>query len=190
MKNIDYIVVGLGNPGSKYENTRHNAGFIAIDYIARKINCDINVNKFKGLCGICEIKNKKILMIKPQTYMNLSGQSVFEAMTFYKIPSDRIIVLFDDISLPVGKLRIRKEGSHGGQNGVKNIIELIDTNKFSRIKIGVGNKPNEKWNLTDWVLSKFSKEEIKNLESVLHNSYLALKLMLESNTEKAMNLYN
>ena len=190
MKNIDNIIVGLGNPGKQYENTRHNSGFMAIDYISSEIGCDISTNKFKAMCGTCEINNKKILILKPQTYMNLSGQSVLEAMNFYKISSEKIIVIFDDISLPVGKLRIRKEGSHGGQNGVKNIINLTGTNKFPRIKIGVGNKPNEKWELTDWVLSKFSKEELKDLEFVLHNAYMAVKLIIEGNTEKAMNLYN
>lgn len=190
MKNIEYIVVGLGNPGTNYEITRHNMGFIAIDYIANKIGCNIKISKFKGIYGIGEINNKKVLLLKPQTYMNLSGQSVLEAMMFYKIPPNRVVLIYDDISLPVGKLRIRKKGSHGGQNGVKNIINLTGTNNFPRIKIGVGNKPNENWDLTDWVLSKFSKDELKSLNEVLYNSYLALRLMVEDDIEKAMNLYN
>ena len=157
---MDYIVVGLGNPGKKYENTRHNAGFLAINYISDKFGCETKKEKFKAVTETLEYNNNKIILLKPQTYMNLSGESVLEAMNFYKLPAERVILIFDDVTLPVGKIRIRKNGSHGGQNGVKNILLLSKNNNFPRIKIGINNKPDDSWDLADWVLSKFTPEEI------------------------------
>ena len=133
---IEYMVVGLGNPDKKYENTRHNTGFICLDKIAEKFSCDVNRIKYKSLVGECTIDGKKVLLMKPQTYMNNSGQAVVEAMNFYKIPPENVILIFDDISLDVGKMRIRRKGSHGGQNGVKNIIYLSGKDTFPRIKVG------------------------------------------------------
>lgn len=187
---MDYIIVGLGNPGKKYENTRHNAGFLAIDYISKKLNCEIQKEKFKALTGNLEYNNQKIIFLKPQTYMNLSGESVLEAMNFYKLPAEKVILLFDDISLPVGKIRIRKNGSHGGQNGVKNILLLTKSNNFPRIKIGINNKPDDSWDLADWVLSKFTSEENKILNNTFENVFSGLKLILENKIDQAMNLYN
>lgn len=188
---MDYIIVGLGNPGNKYEATRHNAGFMALDYIASKFNCDINHSKFKSLCGSYEYNGKNILLLKPQTYMNLSGESVLSAMQFYKIPSDKVIIIFDDVSIPLGKIRVRRKGSHGGQNGVKSILNITGQSDFPRIRIGTGEKPNEQWELSDWVLSKFSREEMYILENdVLERVYLAAKMMIDDKSEEAMNSYN
>lgn len=190
MSGLDFIVVGLGNPGRQYEKTRHNAGFIAVDFLASKYGADINVNKFNGLLGTCEINGRKILFLKPQTYMNLSGSCVFSAMKFYKLPPEKVILIFDDISFDVGKIRIRKKGSHGGQNGVKNIISLSGSENFPRIKIGVGLKPNNSWDLANWVLSRFTADEFSLLEKTLNNVSGALELILDGQIENAMSLYN
>ena len=190
MSNLEYMIVGLGNPGKEYEKTRHNAGFLTLDFLADKYNCSVSTSKFNALIGNCEILGKKVLLMKPQTYMNLSGNAVLSTMSFYKIPPERIILIFDDISFDVGKLRIRKKGSHGGQNGVKNIISLAKSENFPRIKIGVGGKPNEFWDLADWVLSKFSKEEFLKLESVFKNASIAIELIISGEIKKAMSLYN
>lgn len=190
-KNNYYIIVGLGNPGKKYENTRHNSGFMALDYISQKFNCTITKEKFKALVNSYEYKNKKLILLKPQTYMNLSGESVLEAMSFYKVPPENTILIFDDVSLPVGKIRIRKNGSHGGQNGVKNILLLSKNNNFPRIKIGISNKPDDSWELSDWVLSKFTHDEQKMLNNtVFENVYSSLLLILDNKIDQAMNLYN
>lgn len=190
-KNNYYIIVGLGNPGKKYENTRHNSGFMALDYISQKFNCNITKEKFKALVNSYEYKNKKLILLKPQTYMNLSGESVLEAMSFYKVPPENTILIFDDVSLPVGKIRIRKNGSHGGQNGVKNILLLSKNNNFPRIKIGISNKPDDSWELSDWVLSKFTHDEQKMLNNtVFENVHSSLLLILDNKIDQAMNLYN
>lgn len=190
MSGLDFIIVGLGNPGKEYEKTRHNAGFLTLDFLAESFSCDINTEKFKGLSGICQVSGKKIMLLKPQTYMNLSGQSVVSAMNFYKVKPENVILIFDDIYLPVGKLRIRKKGSHGGQNGVKNITFLSGSENFPRIKIGIGNKPNDSWDLADWVISKFSGSEIKSLEKTFENALGAVKLIMDGKLEDAMSLYN
>lgn len=187
---IDYIIVGLGNPGREYENTRHNAGFIAIDTLAENIGVQINKLKFKSLLCTTEINSKKVLLLKPQTFMNLSGQAVTQAMSFYKVPPENVIILLDDISLPVGKIRIRKKGSDGGQNGMKNIIYLSGSDMFPRIKIGIGAKPNPQWNLADWVLSHFTENDMKLLESAAQNTVEAVELMINGEIEKAMNKFN
>ncbi len=187
---VEYIIVGLGNPGSKYEGTRHNAGFMALDYIAEKAGAAVDRIKFKGLCGIAHIGGKKVLLLKPSTFMNLSGQSVTEAMNFYKLPPERVIVLFDDISLEPGRIRIRLKGSDGGQNGMKNIIYLSGSDAFPRVKIGTGAKPNPQWDLADWVLSQFTSPELKLLEEAIDHVYSSVTLMVEEKASEAMNKYN
>ena len=187
---VEYIVVGLGNPDRKYENTRHNAGFIMIDYIADKIGVKINRVKFKSLVGEGNIGNSKVLLMKPSTYMNNSGEAVIEAMKFYKIPPENVIVLLDDINLDVGKMRIRSKGSDGGQKGMRSIIYLSGKDNFPRVKIGIGKKPNPEYDLASWVLSKFTKDELAILEKIAENSYEAVELIIQGKTDRAMNLFN
>lgn len=187
---IEYLVVGLGNPGREYENTRHNAGFMALDRLAEKCAADVKRVKFKGLTGTGVLGGKRVLLLKPGTYMNLSGQAVTEAMAFYKLPPERVLVLFDDINLEPGKLRVRRKGSDGGHNGMKNIIYLSGSDQFPRVKIGVGKKPNPEYNLADWVLSKFSQADLKALGAALDNACAAAELVVRGETDKAMNLYN
>ena len=187
---IEFLVVGLGNPDRKYENTRHNSGFIMLDYIADKLSVKVNRVKFKSTVGEARIGGHRVLLMKPSTYMNNSGQAVVEAMNFYKIPDENVIVLLDDINLDVGKMRIRSKGSDGGQNGMKNIIYLSGSDKFPRIKIGIGKKPNPEYDLAAWVLSKFTKDEFKALEKVAENTYDAVGLIMDGNISEAMNRYN
>lgn len=187
---VDFIIVGLGNPDKKYEITRHNAGFITADIIADKYDCKINKVKFKSLVGECRINGKRVLIMKPSTYMNNSGQAVVEAMNFYKLPAENVIVIFDDISLDVGKLRIRKKGSDGGQKGMRSIIYLSGKDTFPRIKIGIGAKPNPEWELADWVLSKFTNKELEQIKAAAENALGAVELMVNGETDKAMNRYN
>lgn len=184
-----YIVVGLGNPGSEYENTRHNAGFMALDALAEKYKIKVDRLKFKSLCGRGTIEGKRVLLMKPSTYMNLSGQAVTEAMAFYKTSPENTLILFDDISLDTGRLRIRRKGSDGGHNGMKNIIYLSGSDQFPRVRLGVGAKPAQ-WNLADWVLSHFSKEEIQNMEQSCAAAVEAVPLILTGNIDKAMNKFN
>ncbi|MBR2175518.1 MAG: aminoacyl-tRNA hydrolase [Clostridia bacterium] len=186
---VEYIVVGLGNSGSKYDGTRHNAGFIAVDRLAERLNVRIDRIKYKSLCTACVIGDKKVLLMKPSTYMNNSGLAVTEAMKFYKIPPENVIVIFDDISLDVGKMRIRRKGSDGGHNGIKNIIYLSGSDQFPRIKLGVGHKP-EKWDLADWVLSRFTESEYKTLGEAAEKACDAVELMINGQIDKAMNLFN
>ena len=186
---MDYIIVGLGNPGSKYENTRHNAGFIAIDKLARSYNTKIDKLKFKALTSQITIGPKKVLLLKPQTYMNLSGESVKEAVAFYKVPLENIIVLVDDVSLDVAKMRIRIKGSHGGQNGLKN-ISLHLTDNYPRIKIGVGKKPHVDYDLADWVLSNFTKQDMVEINKICDNCVKAIELITAGDIQKAMGLFN
>ena len=187
---VEYIVVGLGNPDRKYENTRHNAGFIMIDFIADKIGAKINRVKFKSLVGEGNIGNSKVLLMKPSTYMNNSGEAVIEAMKFYKIPPENVIVLLDDINLDVGKMRIRSKGSDGGQKGMRSIIYLSGKDNFPRVKIGIGKKPNPEYDLASWVLSKFTKDELATLGKIAENSYEAVELIIQGKTDRAMNLFN
>ena len=186
---VEYIVVGLGNPDRKYENTRHNAGFITVDTLADKMDIRLDRIKYKSLCNTCTIADKKVLLMKPSTYMNNSGQAVVEAMNFFKVPPENVIVIFDDISLDVGKMRIRRKGSDGGHNGIKNIIYLSGSDQFPRIKMGVGNKP-EKWDLADWVLSNFTESERKLLDETAQKACDAVEKIISGNIDKAMNLYN
>ena len=188
--NIDFCIIGLGNPGREYENTRHNVGFITLDYIAEKLDVSISKLKFKSLYTIADYKGKKIMLIKPQTFMNLSGQAVVEALQFYKLDIKNAVVICDDVNFDIGKLRIRRKGSDGGQNGVKNIIYLSNRDDFARIKLGVGKKPSPDYNLADWVLSKFRAEEMQSLESAVKSAAEAALMIADGEIDKAMNRYN
>lgn len=187
---VEYIVAGLGNPGRQYENTRHNAGFIALDKLADKYNCNVSKMKYKALIGDCTIAGKRTLLMKPQTFMNLSGEAVVQAMSFYKIPPENVIVLFDDISLDVGRMRIRRKGSDGGQKGMRSIIELSGSSLFPRVKIGIGEKPNPNWQLADWVLSRFTAAEREALDKVTDNACGAVEYIIAGNIDKAMADFN
>lgn len=186
----DYLIVGLGNPGTKYEMTRHNAGFLALDLFAIHNNVDIKKLKYHSL--VCDIKigDKKCLLMKPQTFMNHSGEAVGEAAKFYKIPAENVIVISDDTTLDVGKIRIRRKGSAGGHNGLKSIIAHLGSENFPRVKIGVGKKPDAYMDLADWVLGRFPKEQEADLKAALENAGRALSLVVSGETDKAMNLYN
>ena len=186
----DYIIAGLGNPGAKYEMTRHNDGFLAIDMLAMKQNKEIKRLKFHALTCDAEIEGKKCLLMKPQTFMNNSGEAIGEAAKFYKIPPQNIIVLSDDISLDVGKIRIRRKGSAGGHNGLKSIIAHLGSEDFPRVKIGVGKKPNAYMDLADWVLGRFPKELEPQLKEALENADGAISLIVQDKFDRAMNLYN
>ena len=185
----EYIVAGLGNPGREYEETRHNAGFLAIDFVAEKLGVKINRAKYNALVAEVRIGDKNVLLMKPQTYMNLSGTSISAAADFYKIPAQNILVLCDDITQNPGKLRIRKSGSAGGHNGLKSIIGFC-TDKFPRIRIGVGAKPTPEYDLADWVTGKFSAEDKKAVAARFADIDKAIPLILGGDIEKAMCLYN
>lgn len=187
---VDYLIVGLGNPGSEYEATRHNAGFIVVDMLAEKLGCGLTKLKFKSLYGTADIGGKKCLILKPQTFMNNSGEAVRDAAAFYKIPAENIIVVSDDISLDVGRLRIRRKGSDGGHNGLKSIIYLLNNDNFARIKVGVGKKPHPDYDLAAWVLSRFKNDEVDDLKKAAENACDAIKLMVEGKTDMAMNKFN
>lgn len=184
-----YLIAGLGNPSKTYEGTRHNIGFTMIDAIGKKFDIDVTTKKHKALVGRGVIDGQRVILAKPQTYMNLSGESIREIADFYKIGPENIIIIYDDISLEVGQLRIRKKGSAGGHNGIKNIISHLGTQEFPRIKVGIGNKP-EGWDLADYVLSKYSKAEQEALEEAADGVVGAVKLMLADDIEAAMNRYN
>lgn len=185
-----YIVAGLGNPESKYDNTRHNIGFHTVDVLCKKYNITLNKLKFKASYGEGRIGGEKVLVAKPQTYMNLSGEAIRDMASFYKIEPENIIVIYDDVSLEPGRIRIRTNGSDGGHNGIKSIIYQLTSDKFPRIKIGVGAPPHKDFDLADYVLGKFSSEEIKILEPVLLDVASAVECIIKDGTGKAMNLYN
>ena len=187
---FDYMIVGLGNPGLQYEGTRHNAGFMAIDLLAKTSNVEITRIKFESLYADCQIGNKRILLLKPQTYMNNSGRAVLAASSFYKIPLDKILVIFDDISFDVGNIRIRRKGSAGGHNGVKDIIELLGSDEIMRIKVGVGQKPNPQYDLVKWVLGKIPSEQRDTFDKSLEKTADAAKMIINSGIDKAMNAYS
>ncbi len=187
---FDYLIAGLGNPGEQYAFTRHNAGFLALDEIAARAGIRVKSLKFKSLYGTGQIAGKKVVLIKPQTFMNASGEALRDAAQFYKIPMEKVIVLYDDISLDVGRLRIRRKGSDGGHNGIKSILYLTGSDQFPRIKLGVGKKPHPEMDLADWVLSRFTKEEGKLLEEAIDKAAQALELMIQDNAEEAMNRFN
>ncbi len=187
---VEYIIVGLGNPGKEYENTRHNAGYLTIEKLCDKYNFKADRLKYKSLCGDAVISGKRCLVMKPSTYMNNSGQAVVEAMNFYKIPAENIIVIFDDISIDPSQLRIRRKGSDGGHNGIKNIIYLTGKDTFPRIKIGVGKKPHPKYDLADWVLSTFKKDEQPLMDEAFDKAVQAIEMIVNGDIDKAMNNFN
>lgn len=187
---IEYIIVGLGNPGRDYENTRHNMGFIAMDHLCDKLQVRLTRIRFKSKTAEALIGGRKCLLMEPSTYMNLSGQAVCEAMQFYKIPPERTLILFDDISLEVGKMRIRRKGSDGGQKGMQNIIYLSGSDAFPRIKMGIGAKPHPDYELKDWVLSRFTDNDKKLILPVLDDVVDAIGLIVGGDIDRAMNLYN
>ena len=184
------MIVGLGNPGREYEKTRHNVGFRAVDLLSEKLGCKIDKLKFQGLYGQATRKGSKILLLKPQTYMNLSGRSVLQLSAFFKVPPQRIIVLFDDISLEPGRLRIRADGSAGGHNGIKSIIAELGSQDFPRVKIGVGAKPHPDFDLADWVLSAFTVQEEKSLQSALERAADAAMAIIDHGVPEAANRFN
>ena len=186
----EYLIVGLGNPGLEYAQTRHNAGFMTLDLLAEREHTEIKRMKFKSLCGDAVIAGKRCLLMKPTTYMNNSGQAVAEAMQFYKLPIDHIIVVYDDISLEPSRLRIRRKGSDGGHNGIKSIIYLTGEDTFPRFKLGVGKKPRPDYNLADWVLSRFTKEELEQLHIAAEHACESIALMVNGKIDEAMNRYN
>lgn len=189
-KSENWLIVGLGNPGQQYAKTRHNCGFRAIDLLAQKLGCKIDKLKFQGLYGQVNYDGCKLFLLKPQTYMNLSGRSVLQLSAYFNIPPQRIIVLFDDISLATGTLRIRANGSAGGHNGIKSIIQELGSQEFPRVKIGVGAKPNPDQDLADWVLSSFSASEEKLLETSLVRAGDAALCVMDNGVPDAANRYN
>ena len=189
-KSQDWLIVGLGNPGKEYEKTRHNAGWRAIDLIADKLSCKIDKAKFQGLYGQTKYAGGKLFLLKPMTYMNLSGRSVLQLSAYFHVPPQRIIVLFDDISLEPGRLRIRADGSAGGHNGIKSIIAELGSQEFPRVKIGVGAKKNEQQDLADWVLSTFSVSEEKALVSALERAADAALCIIDKGIPETANRYN
>lgn len=187
---VSWLLVCLGNPGIKYNNTRHNVGFHAADALARRENLKIDKLKFQALTGAAVLGGERVLVMKPQTLMNRSGQAVQQAANFYKIPPERIIVVFDDVSLPVGKLRVRPSGSAGGHNGVKDIIAKLGSHDFPRVKIGVGEKPNPEYDLAAWVLGRPTAAEWKILEDVISRALDAAECIITDGPDKAMSRYN
>lgn len=186
----EYLIVGLGNPGDKYEYTRHNVGFLTLDRLSVEENCKINKIKYNSLLGEVSLGGHRCIVIKPQTFMNNSGEAVREVSAFYKIPPEKIIVVFDDISLPCGKMRIRRKGTDGGHNGIKSIIYHLKSDAFPRIKVGVGAKPHPDYDLADWVLSTFKKDEMEEIKKSTVNACEALRLIVDGKTDLAMNKFN
>jgi PTH1 family peptidyl-tRNA hydrolase len=184
-----FVIAGLGNPGSKLDKTRHNMGFDAIDLMAEKYNIKVNKLKHKALIGDGTINNEKVLLVKPQTYMNLSGESIREAMEWYKVPVENLIVLYDDVDIPIGRVRVRPSGSSGTHNGMKSVIYQLQSDAFPRVRIGIGRAP-EGWDMADFVLGKFSPEERKAVDSALANAVDAAVTIISSGVEKAMGIYN
>ena len=184
------MIVGLGNPGKEYEKTRHNTGFRATDLLAKELDTKIDLLKCQALTRKVTYKGQKLLLVQPQTYMNASGAAVGALASFYKLPPERVLVIFDDISLPIGRIRVRKDGSAGGHNGIKSIIQSLGSDKFPRVKVGVGEKPHPDYDLADWVLSRFSKDEEKALEPALEHAAAAALKVVEEGTEKAASAYN
>ena len=187
---VEYLIVGLGNPGKKYETTRHNAGFMCIDILSEEEKIDVKKLKFHALIGDCYIDGHKVIVMKPQTMMNNSGQAIKECADFYKIPPENVIVIYDDISLEPGKLRIRRKGSAGGHNGIKSIIAHLGSENFPRVKIGVGAKPHPDYDLVDWVLGSFPKDQMKQIDEACFNAYSAIKIIMTGDIDAAMSKFN
>ena len=189
-KSVSWIVVFLGNPGARYENTRHNAGFITADVAERSANIKINRIKFSSLTALTTLGGQRVFLMKPQTYMNLSGGALQQAMHFYRVPLGNVVVVSDDVSMPMGKLRIRRSGSAGGHNGLKDIIEKCGGDGFPRIKIGVGSPPGEGYDMADWVLSKLSGEDKRLIADAAANAAAALEMIIAGRIDAAMGEYN
>ena len=187
---VSWLLVGLGNPGSKYESTRHNMGFLAVDGLARRKGFRFNKLRFRAWTGQWKVGDQQVLVMKPQTYMNLSGESVGEAARFYKIPADHVLVISDDVSLPAGKLRIRAGGSAGGHNGLKNIIQHLGTDRFPRIKVGVGSPQQADYDMVDWVIGKPIGEDQRALMEALDRAGEAAKVLISDGIDRAMNRFN
>lgn len=187
---VSWLLVCLGNPGDKYENTRHNVGFMVADEIAERQNKPIQRLKFKALTNVFSISGEKVLVMKPITYMNLSGEAVRQAADFYKIPPERILVISDDTALPVGRLRIRQKGSAGGHNGLKNIIQHLGTDQFPRLRVGVGEKPHPDYDLADWVLGKFQGEDKKTIDHAVKRAADAVECIIAEGLDRAMGKFN
>ena len=187
---VTWLVVFLGNPGLKYENTRHNAGFMAADAMAEKQNVRIDRARFKALTATCRIGDEQVMLMKPQTFMNLSGEAVREAVNFYKIPADHVIVVSDEIALPIGKLRIRKKGSAGGHNGLKNIIANLGTDEFPRMRLGVGAPPHPEFEMVDWVLSAFRGQDLEDMKASAAKAADAAECYIREGGDRAMNKFN
>lgn len=188
--NEAWLIVGLGNPGPEYAKTRHNCGFRALDILAQKLGCKVDKGKFEGLYGQTTYEGHKLYLLKPLTYMNLSGRSVLQLSAYFNIPPQRIVVIFDDISLDIGRLRIRSNGSAGGHNGIKSIISQLGSQDFPRVKVGVGAKPNQDFDLADWVLSAFSASEEKSLQAALDRAADAALCIVSQGTMEAANRFN
>ena len=187
---VDWLLVGLGNPGDQYENTRHNVGFMVADELAERHNIPVQRLKFRALTNTVTIGDRKVLLMKPVTYMNLSGEAVHEAAAFYKIPPEHILVVSDEVALAPGKLRVRRSGSAGGHNGLKNIIAHLGTDQFPRIRLGVGQKPHPDYDMADWVLGKFQGEDKKAVEAAVKKAADAAECLIREGVDKAMNQYN
>ncbi len=188
--NIEWLIIGLGNPGASYENTRHNAGFKSIDYLAKRLDININRLRFKGIMGEGCCESKKVVLLKPQTFMNNSGESIIQVLKYYKLSTEQMIILYDDITLEPGNIKIKGRGSAGGHNGISDIINYIDTDIFPRIKIGVGKKPYKDMDLADWVLSRFKLCENKLMEKSYIKSVDMVFSIVENGIDKAMNIHN
>ncbi|MBP3937722.1 MAG: aminoacyl-tRNA hydrolase [Clostridia bacterium] len=187
---IDFLIVGLGNPGKGYANTRHNTGVMALETLAKDLGAELTRSKFHSLTGEARIGDARVLLMFPQTYMNLSGQAVAEAAKFYKLPAERILVFSDDIALPLGGVRVRRKGSDGGQKGLRNIGELLGSTDFPRIRIGIGQKPHPEMELADWVLSRYSSAELKVIAEAADKAVAAAKLIVAGQIDDAMNKYS
>ena len=187
---VSWLIVFLGNPGPRYEMTRHNAGFMAADAMAKEKNVNINKARFKALTATCDIGGESVLLMKPQTFMNLSGDAVAQAARFYKIPPEHVIVVSDEISLPIGKLRIRTKGSAGGHNGLKDIIAKLGTDAFPRIRIGVGAPPHPDYDMADWVLSTFKNQDAEDMLAAAARAAQAAQCYIAQGADRAMNRFN
>ena len=187
---IEYIIAGLGNPGSKYADTRHNAGFKAVDLLAKEEGFEFKKAKFKALIADEMISGKRCLVMKPQTMMNLSGEAIYAAASYYNIPDEKIIIIYDDVSLDVGKIRVRRKGSAGGHNGIKSIISCLGSEEFPRVKIGVGKKPTADYDMVSWVLGEIPKEKSEEYQKAIADSVLATKEIIENGVDSSMNKYS